>query len=166
MSPTTKPALLVACAALAAGGGTAAVLATTAGASTVSTPSPALSTGTGTGTVAVTGPAGKTHSRTGTVSCKTVNGRYVVANVTRLAHGRRVLRVIVPHYTGPGAYTGRVVLLRRHGGAFRGRDLRRVPVTITSTGGSFTYAKTLSGKRHHALAGKTVRVQASWSCSV
>jgi hypothetical protein len=162
MSLITKPALLAACAALAAGGGSAAVLATSAGASPV-TPAGGAA---GTGTVTLTGPAGHSHTRTGAVTCKTVNGRYVLRNVDRFRHGRRVLRLVVPHYTGPGAYTGRVMILRRHGAAFRGRDLRRVPVNITSTGGSFTYTKTLTGKRHHALAGKTVSVKASWTCSV
>jgi len=41
-----------------------------------------------------------------------------------------------------------------------------VPVTITSAGGSFTQTRTLTGRRHHALAGKMVSLKASWSCSI
>jgi hypothetical protein len=39
-------------------------------------------------------------------------------------------------------------------------------VTLTADGGSFTYSKTLSGKRHAALKGKTISASASWTCSV
>jgi len=160
MSITRKPAVIATCAALAAAGGGAATIASSAGASTVGS-----GAASGTGTIVVTGPAGKTHTRTGAVTCKAVGGRYVVRAVSRRAHVRRVLRLIVRRYTGPGSYTGIAVLVHRHGGAFRGRVLKSVPVTITSTGGSFSYSRTLSGRRHPALKGKTIGVKASWTCS-
>ncbi|WP_249010331.1 hypothetical protein [Conexibacter sp. DBS9H8] len=165
MSLITRPAVLAACAALAAGGGTAAVLVTSAGAATVSTATTAPGTGHGTGTVTFTGPGGKSHTRTGAVSCRVANGHYMLTSVRKLAHGRRILRVIVPGYTGAGSYHGTVVMMRRHANAFRGRDLRHVPVTLTTTGGSFSYSKTLNGTHHHALKGKTVSARASWTCS-
>lgn len=153
-----KPAALAACVALAAGGG-ATALAATAGAS----PSPANHAH-GTGTVTVTGPSGKTQERTGAVSCKVVDGRYVVKTVSKRKHGRSVVRVVVPKYHGAGSYTAHAVFVRRHGAEFRGHDLRKLPVTITATGGSFSYQHTFSGKRDHALKGKHTSMRASWTC--
>lgn len=165
MSFSPKPALIAACLALAAGGGGAALLATTAGASTVTTTSTSTSTGTGTATVSVTGPAGKTHTRTLAVSCTTAKGRYVVRSVTK--HGRRSLRLrlAVRDYSGAGSYTGTAMITRRSANGFS-RHHFKVPVTLTSTGGSVSVTKTLSGKRNPANAGKTISATAHWTCSV
>jgi hypothetical protein len=119
----------------------------------------------GTGTMTLVGAAGKSHTRSGAVSCRVVNGRYVVRMLAgRRRHGMRV-RLVIGKYTGAGSYTGRVRVTHMRGARFRGRVLRDVPVTVTSTGGSFKYAKTLSGKHNPALAGKTVSVTGSWTCT-
>ena len=119
----------------------------------------------GSGTITLVGPQGKSHTRSGAVSCRVAHGRYVVRTVGgRPGRGMR-LRLVVGRYAGPGTYTGRVRITQTRGARFHGRILRDVPVTITSTGGSFKYSKTLSGKHNQALAGKTVSVSASWTCS-
>jgi hypothetical protein len=59
------------------------------------------------------------------------------------------------------------VLVSHHKHAsFSGHRYAKVPVTLTSDGGSFTFSKTLSGKKDSALKGKTTTVSASWTCSV
>lgn len=119
----------------------------------------------GSGTITLVGPQGKSHTRSGAVSCRVVHGRYVVRTVGgRAGRGMRA-RLVIGRYAGPGTYTGRVRITQTRGARFHGRILRDVPVTVTSTGGSFKYSKTLSGKHNAALAGKTVSVSASWTCS-
>ncbi len=165
MSLSPRPAVVAACLALAAGGGGAAVLAASAGASTVTT-AHRVAADAGTGTVSITGAKGKTHTTTVPVSCKVLKGRYVV--VAGKSHGRRgsAVRLSVKDYTGAGSYTGSVVVTHHNHAGFSGHRYAKVPVTLTSDGGSFTYSKTLSGKRDPALKGKTISVSASWTCSV
>jgi hypothetical protein len=164
MSFSRRPAAIAACLALAAGGGGAAVLASSAGASTVTAASHAGAS-TGSGTVSITGPKGKTHTRTVPVTCKVVNGRYVVLAGKKHAKRGSDLRLAVKDYTGAGSYSASVLVTRHAAGSFSGHRYAKVPVTLTSTGGSFTYSKTLSGKKHSALKGKTISVSASWTCS-
>jgi hypothetical protein len=165
MSFSRRPAAIAACLALAAGGGGTAVLASTAGASTITTASQ-VAGHTGTGSVSITGPKGKTHTRTVPVTCKVVKGRYVVEAGKQHARAGSDLRLTVKDYTGAGSYSASVLIVHHKHGSFSGHRYAKVPVTLTSTGGSFTYSKTLSGKKDSALKGKTVRVSASWTCSV
>ncbi len=163
MSPSRRWALGAA-AAVAVGVAPAALLVSSASASTPRSPH-AHSRANGSGTITLVGPNGKSHTRSGAVSCRVVNGRYVVRTAGgRPGRGLRV-RLVIGKYTGAGTYSGRVRVTQMHGARFRGRVLRAVPVTVTSTGGSFKYAKTLSGKHNAALAGKTVSVSASWTCA-
>jgi hypothetical protein len=162
MSITRRPALIAACVALLAGGGGAAALAATAGASTAGTGSP-----TGTATVSVTGPAGKTHTRTPKVSCAVSGELYTVTSHKQGKRDRRseTTTLTVADYSGPGSYDATVVITRRTPSSFRERHFT-IPVMLTSDGGSVSYSKTFSGKRHKALAGKTVSASANWTCSV
>jgi hypothetical protein len=167
MSIARKPAALAACLALAAGGGGAAVLTASAGASTV--PSSATTAHKshadvhkGTGSFTVTGPKGKTRTRNDVkLSCRVVKGRYVVSSGGK----RHRLRLIVKDYKGAGSYTA-TALVTRHTSSGTSRHHYKVPVTLTATGGSATYSRTLSGKRDAALKGKTISASASWTCSV
>ncbi len=141
------------------------MLATSAGASPVTSRTPATAH-TGTGTVSITGPKGKTHTRTVPITCTVVAGRYVVLAGKQPTRKGTSLRLGVKDYTGAGSYSGTVLIIRHSHVSFSGHRYTKVPVTLTTTGGSFTYSKTLSGKRHPALKGKTVSVAASWTCSV
>ena len=165
MSPSRRWALGAA-AAVAVGVAPAALLVSSASASTPrSVHAHAHAHANGSGTITLVGPQGKSHTRTGAVSCRVVHGRYIVRTAGgRPGRGMRV-RLVIGKYTGPGTYTGRVRVTQMHGARFHGRILRDVPVTVTSTGGSFKYSKTLSGKHNAALAGKTVSVSASWTCA-
>lgn len=169
MSLSPRPAAVAACLALAAGGGGAAVLATSAGASTVAHPATSashVSGQSGTGSVTITGPKGKTHTRTVPVSCKVVKGHYVmVAGKTHAKRGSD-LRLTVKDYSGAGDASASVLVIRHSHGSFSGHRYAKVPVTLTGDGGSFTFSKTLSGKKDSALKGKTIGVSASWTCSV
>ncbi|MGC9221054.1 MAG: hypothetical protein ACP5H2_06840 [Solirubrobacteraceae bacterium] len=151
---------LGAAAALAVGVAPVALLVSSASAST-----PRSAHANGNGTITLVGPNSKSHTKAGAVSCRVVNGRYVMRTVGgRPGQGMRI-RLVIGNYTGAGAYTGRVRVTQVHGARFHGRILRGVPVTVTSSGGSVQYSKTLSGKHNQALAGKTVSVSASWTCS-
>jgi hypothetical protein len=167
MSLSPKPAAIAAALALAAAGGGTAVLATSAGASPVAPATSAshASGQTGTGSVTITGPKGKTHTRTVPVSCKVVKGRYEMLAGKPHAKKGSDLRLTVKDYTGAGNATASVLIIRHSHGDFSGHRYAKVPVTLTSDGGSFTYSKTLSGKKDSALKGKTISVSASWTCS-
>ena len=159
MFSTRKPVVLAALA-LAAGAGPAAVLATSASAST-GAPAKAK----GSGSLTLVGRSGHSRTRTGVVSCRIARGHYLATTVSRRPRHRMVARLVIAKYSGPGSYTASVRLVRFHAGAFRGHLLRDVPVTITSTGGSFHYARTLGGKPGRARAGKTISATGSWTCA-
>jgi hypothetical protein len=165
MSLSPKSALTAGLLALATGAGGATLLATSAGASPVA-PARAVAARTGTGTVSLTGPKGKTATRTVPVSCRVSTGHYVVLAGRPGARRGADLRLSVKDYTGAGRYTAALQVTRHAGARFGGHRYGKVPVTLTADGGSFTYSRTLSGKRDSALKGKTVSVSASWSCSV
>jgi hypothetical protein len=158
---TRTPALIAAsCLAIAGGGTGAALLASSAQASSSGAPAGQ----TGTATVSVTGPAGKTRTRTVPVSCMVTDGSYVVK--TSRQHGKRsrTETLTVPDYTGAGSYTATVVIARHTAHSFSERNLK-VPATLTSDGGSVSYSKTLTGKHHSKLKGKTISAKATWTCS-
>ncbi len=144
--------------ALLLGGGGAAALASTGG-----TTAP-RSSGADTGAVqlTVTAPSGQTVTRPArAVSCKVKDGTYVL----RGGAGHRAgARLTVASYTGPGSYTATLRLVAR---TLLGRMSKtvQVPVTLTSTGGTATVTRTLSGKRDAALKGKTMTVTANWTCT-
>lgn len=161
MFESRRRVLAAAVAVAAVGVAPAALLAGSASAST-----PRRTGANGTGTVTLVGPAGHSHTMSGAVSCRVVGSRYVVSTGggRRRGHGLRV-RLVIPKYTGAGSYTGRLRIVHVRRARFRGRVLRDVPVTVTSTGGSFKYSRTLTGKHHKALAGKTISVSGSWTCA-
>jgi hypothetical protein len=153
MSIASRPATVAACLTLAAGGAGALGNAANAAASPVHR---------GTGSFTVTGPKGRTRSRSDVkLTCRAVDGRYVVS--AGGMHHR--VRLVVKDYTGAGAYTATVVI-SRHSATGSSRHRYAVPVTLTATGGSATYSRTLTGKHHAALKGKTISASASWTCSV
>ncbi len=165
MSLSPKPAAIAACLALVAGGGSAAVLTASAGASTVA-PAAKTAPHTGTASISITGVKGTTHTSTVPVSCKVVKGRYVMLAGKRRGHTGTSLRLGVKDYKGAGSYTASVLVTHHKHASFSGHRDAKVPVTLTSDGGSFTFSKTLSGKKDSALKGKTTSVSASWTCSV
>ena len=154
-----KP-ILAAVLILAAGGGPAALSATSASAST-GTPAKAR----GSGSLTLAGPGGHSRTRRGAASCRIVRGHYLATITSPRARHRMVARLVVAKYSGPGSYTASARLVRFHGRGFRGHVLRDVPVTITTTGGSMRYTKALGGKRGRARTGKTMSASATWTCA-
>jgi hypothetical protein len=147
--------------ALAAGG--AVSIATASSGSSSATGNAA--TGTGTIALKVTGPKGHTHTgRTRSVRCTVKNGQYVLGIGGRRRAGRSRVTLIVPSYHGAGGYTGQLKLRARVLVAQLQRTLS-VPVTLTSDGGSMTVTRTLTGRVHPQLNGKTVSASASWTCT-
>jgi hypothetical protein len=119
---------------------------------------------TGSLTVTVTGPRGKTHTRpTRQVRCAITNGDYVltIGGRHRLRRGRATLSV--PSYNGAGSYTGSLTIRVRALFTSLSKTVS-VPVTMTSSGGSVTVSRTLPGKIHPSLRGKTVSATAAWTC--
>jgi hypothetical protein len=107
----------------------------------------------------LTSPKAVTRSKDVRVNCSDVNGVYR-AGVKLTRHHRSVrVRVRVPSYTGPGTYAkSRVIVRRPHHTAVR---RPKAPAVITSTGGSYTFDRTVKF-RHRKIH---VAGTAAWTCS-
>jgi hypothetical protein len=107
----------------------------------------------------LTSPKSVTRSKDVRVTCTDVNGVYRAR--VRLA-GRRGpvrVRVRVPSYTGAGSYAkSRVIVHRRHHTAVR---RPKAAAVITSTGGSYTFDRTVHVRHRHVHVAGT----AAWTCS-
>ncbi|HET9074189.1 MAG TPA: hypothetical protein VFN48_06385 [Solirubrobacteraceae bacterium] len=151
---------------------------------------------TGTATISRTGAKGVTHTRSLKVRCYVHRGHLIVGAGAlpmrrpgdRGAMGRhrpggsmgrhqpgghsgkwahhngRAVRLIV-NGTKPGTHAARLFILRRTPTLTSLRHLRG-SATLTAQGGTFTWSKTLSGKKHPALKGHTVKVTENWTCTV
>ncbi len=167
MESKSKGALLASVLAVAVAGGGASIAAAAGGSSgsAGSGATTAGSAGTGTATVTVTRPDAKTHTRPAReVRCTLLGGAYVLRSVGH--RGRRVgaETLTVPGYHGAGSYTGTVNVVL-HGPFLQLHATREVPVTMTDSGGSVTVSRTLPGRLHPQLRGKTVSETVAWTCT-
>ena len=143
-----------------AAGGTASLAAATSG-------SGSALTGTGTVMVKVTRPNGQSRTRPQRhVSCRVSGGDYVLRFVRArgVAPRRGSASLTVGGYHGPGSYTGTLRVVVR-GPFLRLSKTVQLPVTLNSNGGEATMTRTLRGKVHPALKGKTISATASWTCT-
>jgi hypothetical protein len=118
----------------------------------------------GTATVTLTTPSKTVTLPAAKVTCGVAGEVYgLYTGIDR--RGRRVaVSVKIPQYTGAGSYTGSVRVLAR-GLYGRYAHTFQVPMTLTGTGGSATVSRTLTGNVDPAIAGKTVEMSASWTCT-
>jgi hypothetical protein len=137
--------------ALAGASGASAQAATPAGSVQVSLTSPRSFTG---------------QQHAANITCAPVGNGYVV-RFGRTAKGGAVISgaLTIPVYSGPGSYTGRLVVGATGPAGTRGGTLRAVHVSITATGGAASFSRTLSGARHPRLAGKVVAGTVDWTCA-
>ncbi|MGO9974679.1 MAG: hypothetical protein ACLP01_18100 [Solirubrobacteraceae bacterium] len=165
MKSKSKVALLASVLAVAGGGASIAAAAGGSSGSAGPGATTAGSAATGTATVTVTRPDGKTHTRPAReVRCTLLNGAYVLRGVSH--RGRRVgaETLTVPGYHEAGSYTGTVNAVL-HGPFLQLHATRQVPVTMTDSGGSVTVSRTLPGRLHPRLRGKTVSETVAWTCT-
>jgi hypothetical protein len=88
-----------------------------------------------------------------------------VLRAGRALAGRRAAATLtVPGYHGAGGYTGSLHVIARTP-FMRLEKTVSLPVTLTDTGGSITVSRTLPGTVHPQLKGKTVSVNAVWTCT-
>ena len=141
-----------------AAGGAASIAAATSG-------SGGSPSGSGTVTVKVTRPDGTTRTRPRhQVACSVKGGDYMLRFERGRARRHNVATLAVSGYHGPGSYQGTLRVIAR-GPFLRLSRTIHLPVTITDSGGQATVSRTLPGKIHPTLKGKTVSATASWTCT-
>ena len=150
-------------------GGTVTALATssTAASTVTSAPATAATSSGGAATpapgsvvIAMTSPQSKTWTANAAVSCARTAVLYLAsADGSDDAGYNESLAVRVAPYRGPGAYHALVTLTVTgpQGGIASASGIPAEPVTITSTGGTFTIDQTGSD-------GKTLDATVTWAC--
>ena len=149
-------------------GGTVTALATSSTASTVtSAPATAVTSSGGAATpapgsvvISMTSPQSKTWTANAAVTCARTAVLYLAsADGSNDAGYNESLAVRVAPYRGPGAYHALVTLTVTgpQGGIASASGIPAEPVTITSTGGTFTIDQTGSD-------GRTLDATVTWTC--
>ena len=150
-------------------GGTVTALATSSTAASTATSAPA-SAATGSGgaatpapgsvVIAMTSPQSKTWTANAAVTCARTAVLYLAsADGSDDAGYNESLAVRVAPYRGPGAYHALVTLTVTgpQGGIASASGIPAEPVTVTSTGGTFTIDRTGND-------GKTLDATVTWTC--
>ena len=135
-------------------GGTVTALATSSTAASMVTPAP------GSVVIAMTSPQSKTWTADAAVTCARTAVLYLAsADGSDDAGYNESLAVRVAPYRGPGAYHALVTLTVTgpQGGIASASGIPAEPVTITSTGGTFTIDQTGNN-------GKTLDATVTWTC--
>ena len=150
-------------------GGTVTALATSSTAASTATPAPATAATSSGGAatpapgsvvIAMTSPQSKTWTANAAVTCARTAVLYLAsADGSDDAGYNESLAVRVAPYRGPGAYHALVTLTVTgpQGGIASASGIPAEPVTITSTGGTFTIDQTGND-------GKTLDATATWTC--
>lgn len=125
--------------------------------------------GTAPGTVASDLTIGNTTisgSKASNVTCTVRNGTYTVKTSRVTVNGHQVNgSVVVKNYTGPGTYTATVALKVTGPKATAAGMVKGVQVTITETGGTWSFATTATGAVAPKLQGKTISGSLSYGCN-
>jgi hypothetical protein len=142
--------------------GTAGLAAGTAAAAAPAT----SASGTGTVTAALTAPRTIQGTKSVPMTCSSTTKSYKVSIGKVVENGSAVTAsATIPGYHGPGTYQATVSMkiTTSSGAVVAAGSVPYVPVTITSTGGTFSFSKTGNGT-YPKLAGKTVSGSLSWTC--
>jgi hypothetical protein len=151
--------------------GTTAVASTaapTAASSAPATSAPATSaantpSGAGTLSVSMTSPVSESGTAAASVTCARTAVLYVAsANNAQVAGYDHSFTLRVGRYRGPGTYPGAALtytVTGPEGGIASVTGVLATPVTITSTGGSFTVDRT-------GRSGTTLDATVTWTCPV
>jgi len=121
--------------------------------------------GSGSINVALTQPRVVSGSVNTTVTCSTAGTVYSVRAHRASIHGTWIAgRMIIHGYTGPGAYQATVSVSFGRGWFVESRVVHNVQVTVSPTGGTWTFARTASGAWFPRLAGKTFAGTITYVC--
>jgi hypothetical protein len=145
--------------------GTAAVASTAAPAAAASsapaTPAPNTPGGAGTLSVSMTSPVSASGTAAASVTCARTAVLYVAsANNAQVAGYDHSFTLRIGRYRGPGTYPGAALtytVTGPAGGIASATGVLATPVTITSSGGSFTVDRT-------GRSGTTLDATVTWTC--
>lgn len=126
-------------------------------------------TGTGSVTASFTSPVTFSGTASPKMTCSTnakAHTYTVVIDKVGVDGGKVAGSATIRNYSGPGDYTATVVLAASKGKTAVAGSVKNVPVTVTSTGGTFSFSKTASGTYVPKLQGKVVTGTIAWTCPV
>jgi hypothetical protein len=122
-------------------------------------------TGSGSVSVALTQPRAVSGTASAAVTCTTNGTVYTVRTQRVTIHGATISAAAVIHgYAGPGTYKAAVALTYVHAGVTTAGAVRYVPLTISETGGTWTFARTATGAKYPKIAGVTFAGTISYTC--
>lgn len=112
------------------------------------------------GSIAITG------TKPVSVACSVRGTTYTVATTKTTIDGYQVYAsVVIRNYTGPGTYTATVSMGAKGSGLAAAGAVKGVQVTVTSTGGVFSFAKSASGTKAPKLQGMAIAGSLTYTCN-
>ncbi len=107
-----------------------------------------------------------TGSKPVSVACSVKGKTYTVATTKTTIDGYQVYAsVVIRNYTGPGTYTATVSMGAKGTNLAAAGAVKGVKVTVTETGGVFSFAKTASGTNAPKLQGTTIAGSFTYTCN-
>ena len=100
------------------------------------------------------------------VACSVKGKTYTAVTTKTTVDGYQVYAsVVIRNYTGPGTYTATVSMGAKGTNLATAGAVKGVKVTISETGGVFSFSKTGTGTNAPKLEGKTVAGSLSYTCN-
>ena len=124
-------------------------------------------TGTGSVTASLTSPVAITGTRSANVPCAVHGTTYSISSTKASIDGYKVTAaMVIRNYTGPGTYTATVTMAISGPKYVAIGAVTGVKLTISATGGVWSFSRTAPGATYPKLAGKTVSGSLAYTCNV
>lgn len=107
-----------------------------------------------------------TGSKPVSVACSVKGTTYTAVTTKTTVDGYQVYAsVVIRNYTGPGTYTATVSMGAKGTNLATAGAIKGVKVTVSDTGGVFSFSKTGTGTNAPKLQGKTVAGSLEYTCN-